>query len=334
LQNSAVSLSKAHARRDTSADRGAQPDVSVVIPAYNRLWALPQAVESCRNSRCRTKIIVVDDGSTDGTWAWLQSQEDVVPIRTDHWGKCWAANAGFAASTGAYIRFLDSDDWLLDGANDRQLDIARSTRADVVLAGHIHLDEVSGKSEEVACLPVDDFLAQYIELVSKGTDFHYGASLMRRQFVADIPHRQEFPWDDIMFMIEVGLADPRLAVCNLPSLVYRQHDRDRRRSATTGFNQLYEVWRTIAMYRKAQTLLRQRGGCTRRRESAILAALWLEARKLAPWSIDEATALAAYIRKQDDTFIPPVSSALGQLYRMLGFATMERIARVRRALLG
>ena len=83
----------------------------------------------------------------------------------------------------------------------------------------------------MACLRIDDFMAQYIELVSEGIDFHYCACLLRRQFVVGIPHRQEYPWDDIMFMIEVALAKPRLAGCDSPSLVYRQHDEDCRLSA-------------------------------------------------------------------------------------------------------
>jgi glycosyltransferase involved in cell wall biosynthesis len=91
-------------------------DVSVIIPTYNRLWALPRAVESCRDE-CSTEIIVIDDGSTDGTWDWLQTQKDVAAIRQDNWGKDWAVTKGFAAARGEFIRFLDSDDWLIPGAS-------------------------------------------------------------------------------------------------------------------------------------------------------------------------------------------------------------------------
>ena len=77
-------------------------------------------------------------------------------------------------------------------------------------------------------------------------------------------------------------------------------------------------------------LLRGSAARTRRAEEAILAALWLEARKLAPWSIVEAAALAAYVRKQQDSFVPPVRSSVLRLYRILGFATTERVLQVRR----
>src|ERR1700730_15307141 len=98
----------------------ARPHISIIIPSYHRLWYLPTAIDSCRKDKCLTEIIVVDDGSTDGTWPWLQAQKGVVSIRTDNWGKCWAVNTGFTASKGKFVRFLDSDDWLLDRANDQQ----------------------------------------------------------------------------------------------------------------------------------------------------------------------------------------------------------------------
>ena len=46
-------------------------DISIVIPTYNRLWSLPKAVQSCLTMAAKVEVIVVDNGSTDGTWEWL-----------------------------------------------------------------------------------------------------------------------------------------------------------------------------------------------------------------------------------------------------------------------
>ncbi len=111
-------------------------DVSVIIPTFNRLWSLPKTVESCLSAECRVEIIVVDDGSTDGTWQWLQDRKDVVSVRSENWGKDWAVVAGMARAQGEYVRFLDSDDWLHPEANANQLELARRAVADVVVAGY------------------------------------------------------------------------------------------------------------------------------------------------------------------------------------------------------
>lgn len=306
-------------------------DVSVIIASYNRLWALPKAVESCRNNDCLTEIIVVDDGSSDDTWSWLQNQKDVVSIRTDNWGKAWAINAGQAASSGEFIRFLDSDDWLLPRANDRQLALARTTQADVVIAGHVYLDEVTGSSEEVRCPAFHDFLSQYIDMVSLGVDCHYSACLMRRSLIANIPHRQEFPWDDIMFMMEVGLTEPVIAICDFASIAYRQHHHDHRLTISAGVDKVHEVSQTITMYKRVLTLLKQRDELTSSRAAALFRALWHQARRLAESDIVEAKAIAAWIRSQDEHFAPPVNAIVSRLYQLIGFSMTERVARVRRS---
>src|SRR5690242_10046517 len=100
-------------------------DISVIIPTFDRLWGLPKAVESCFSSECRVEVIVIDDGSTDGTWQWLQGRKDIVAIKSENWGKDWAVVAGMARAQGDYVRFLDSDDWLKPQANADQLRLAR-----------------------------------------------------------------------------------------------------------------------------------------------------------------------------------------------------------------
>jgi len=102
-------------------------DVSVIIPTYNRLWCLAKAIDSCRNTKCQTEIIVVDDGSTDGTWDWLQKQEGLIAIRQENQGQTYAINNGFSVAKGKYIRFLDSDDYLCEGIIDKQYQKAIET---------------------------------------------------------------------------------------------------------------------------------------------------------------------------------------------------------------
>ena len=92
-----------------------KPNVSVIIPTYNRGWTLRAALDSVLSQTYRDfELIVVDDGSTDDTAKILQSYgPDVQVLRQANAGVSAARNAGVRAATGALIAFLDSDDrWL------------------------------------------------------------------------------------------------------------------------------------------------------------------------------------------------------------------------------
>jgi glycosyltransferase involved in cell wall biosynthesis len=91
-------------------------DVSVVIPTWNRRTLLEAAVESVR---CQTvsvrDLIVVDDGSTDGTQEWCRAQHDIVLLSTFRAGPAAARNLGAYFAHGKWVAFLDSDDvWFAD----------------------------------------------------------------------------------------------------------------------------------------------------------------------------------------------------------------------------
>jgi glycosyltransferase involved in cell wall biosynthesis len=89
--------------------------ISVVIPAYNRQRWLGRAIDSVLSQeRPADEIIVVDDGSTDGTGQVASGYgKRIRYIRQDNAGPSAARNAGIAAATGNWIAFLDADDqWL------------------------------------------------------------------------------------------------------------------------------------------------------------------------------------------------------------------------------
>ncbi|OIQ83139.1 putative glycosyltransferase EpsH [mine drainage metagenome] len=86
--------------------------VSVVIPAYNAAATIAETLRSVLAQTHRNlDIVVVDDGSTDGTWDVLQSFGSAIrAIRQPNSGIGIARNTGVTAARGEYIALLDADD--------------------------------------------------------------------------------------------------------------------------------------------------------------------------------------------------------------------------------
>ena len=85
---------------------------SVIIPVYNRPSLIQRAIDSVlKQEQANYELIVVDDGSTDGTRDVVRNYGDAVRlIEQENAGPGAARNRGIEAATGRYITFLDSDD--------------------------------------------------------------------------------------------------------------------------------------------------------------------------------------------------------------------------------
>ncbi len=90
--------------------------VSAIIPVFNRAAKVVEAIESVRGQTLPVaEIVVVDDGSTDGSAEAAGAFPDVRVVKQERRGVSAARNAGIARSDGEYIAFLDSDDvWHAD----------------------------------------------------------------------------------------------------------------------------------------------------------------------------------------------------------------------------
>ena len=93
--------------------------LSFVIPSYNMEAYLDRCVNSLLSARKTDdiEVLIVDDGSKDGTLAYAQKLERNNPgvvraIHQENKGHGGAVNTGIAAATGAYVKVVDADDWV------------------------------------------------------------------------------------------------------------------------------------------------------------------------------------------------------------------------------
>jgi glycosyltransferase involved in cell wall biosynthesis len=131
--------------------------ISVIIPAFNRADLIGETLESLlRQTLPAAEIIVVDDGSSDNTAAIAESFGP--PVRVIHQanaGPGVARNRGFAASTGEFIHFFDSDDIALPNKQEVQLRELVATGADIAYGPWI-----KGEISESGFTPENQVLQQ------------------------------------------------------------------------------------------------------------------------------------------------------------------------------
>jgi len=99
------------------------PLVTVIIPTYNRCARLERAIDSVlAQTFTDYELIVVDDGSEDGTSGLLDGYADRIKvIRQENRGVSAARNTGILAAKGEFVALLDSDDSWLPGKLERQV---------------------------------------------------------------------------------------------------------------------------------------------------------------------------------------------------------------------
>lgn len=311
-------------------------DLSIIIPAFNRLWALPRAIEQCRASNVKKQIIVVDDGSTDNTDKWLNTQKDLTIIKGQGWGKPFAVNMAMRIACGKYVKFLDSDDFYPDATIDEQVAVAEATGADIVVAGYMEVHEVQGKATyiEKPWVKCDDFISQQL---GECDSSHYSAFTFKKSFIEDIPHRSFFASpqfatrDDRCFMLEVALKEPKIAYAKQLGLCHLHHARGRLQHTCGSFTFAANL-NLYLIYRRILNILDGSNRLTNRRKQAALKILWPLAHRICYTDYNLGCKVAKWIFELNPKYEVPERGVLGLLYKHLGFNLTERMLALRRLL--
>ena len=116
-----------------------QPLVSIIVPVYNAVAYLDRCVESIlRQTYQRIEVILVNDGSTDGSFQLCQryARQDkrVVAVDKKNGGVSESRNWGIQLARGTYLQFVDSDDWLVPDATEQMVAHAEAEQCQMVIA--------------------------------------------------------------------------------------------------------------------------------------------------------------------------------------------------------
>jgi glycosyltransferase EpsJ len=117
------------------------PRISVIVPAYNAMGFLETCVHSITGqSFADLELILVDDGSTDGTGPLCDrlaaSDPRIRVIHQENAGVSAARNCGVRAALGALIAFVDADDWLAPDAYSKMVSAMDVSSADCAVCGY------------------------------------------------------------------------------------------------------------------------------------------------------------------------------------------------------
>lgn len=193
--------------------------ISIIIPVYNAAKYLKRCIDSIvSQSYENIEIICVNDGSTDNSLNILKEYADdkrIVIISKENAGVSSARNDAIKASTGDYIAFVDSDDWLEQDAIECLYNAIKEKNVDVVRANYYkeYVDNKQIKSEELCDLKDkvyrvedEDFDKLVIDRLLNGTlQCYLWLLLIKKEYIIDkISFREDIKlMEDTIFYIEL-----------------------------------------------------------------------------------------------------------------------------------
>lgn len=179
-----------------------RPKVSVIIPTYNRKDYVTEAIDSVLNQTYKDfEVIVVDDGSTDGTGEFLKERygDGIRYFYKENGGCASARNYGLDSIDAdiEYVCFLDSDDRLLPGKLSREVELLRNNPdADFTYAGSIIFDEETQREKlwQVAAAgrPENFAVEHFLTNEAKSAALLYRVNVVRnRRFREDLRYNED-----------------------------------------------------------------------------------------------------------------------------------------------
>lgn len=305
--------------------------VSIIIPVYNSVKTIERTLDSViAQDYPEKEIIVVDDGSSDDTKLILRKYNNKIQyIYQENSGVSFARNTGLVNSNGAYIQFLDADDFLAQGKISKQVKALIEYNADVAYGDWVKFTETDSIYKELEVINRKMARSPEIELIS---DFWVPlAALLYSRRITDIigGWNTSLPIiQDARYALDAAIHNAKFIYTPGIMGYYRVHASGSL-STSNRFNFINDCFENA---KQIDLLWRGKYSTDIEKKNAIINVL--------RYCINEFSSLDRKKHKEavniildiDKNYIPENSKSLRIISMILGYRTAEKIAYYKRKL--
>ncbi|MGC9109174.1 MAG: glycosyltransferase family 2 protein [Caldimicrobium sp.] len=200
--------------------------ISIIIPTYNRLPLLKETLESVFSqiNHHPVEVIVVDDGSEDGTWEYLKELSNKYSFlkifrHPQNLGVSSARNSGLKLAKGKYVFFLDSDDLLLPRSLEKLIYLSQNNSYEVYLTNSFR--EKKGKKKFKPFPEVENPFMR-LKFFLEGA-YSEGLFLVKREVALLYPFPEDLKVREDFVIKAKWLTLHKVKIINEPFGLYRDH---------------------------------------------------------------------------------------------------------------
>lgn len=224
------------------------PSVSVTVPLYNSAKYLHECLDSLASQTLKNiEIILVDDGSTDGSGEicdeYSRKYSNFKVIHQKNSGSASARQAGLDASRGEYVIVCDSDDWVEPNIYEELYKAAKNTDADIAMCNYFAEYNDGRSIPNIAKFKENDGLVdrRHLLLTRPGSSW---VKLIKKTLFERSNAFYELGinmGEDALIMYKLMLANPRIVQIDDILYHYRRLQGENTYTNTITMNQVYQI---------------------------------------------------------------------------------------------
>jgi glycosyltransferase involved in cell wall biosynthesis len=212
--------------------------LSVIVPIYNTENYLRECLDSLvQQTYSNVEIILVDDGSTDGSFAICKEYEsrfdNIILFHKENGGGGSARNLALDYVTGDYVTFVDSDDWIIDKACETIMSLIEEYGADIV---HCEVfKEIDKRNQNENHTPSILNKKETFELMLNDRLRSGALKIFKRELINDIRFPLDSSIDDMVFFSNLIERVNSMVISDVEVYYYRYNREDNMSNTSTRF---------------------------------------------------------------------------------------------------
>ncbi len=224
--------------------------ITVIVPVYNIMDCLEKCVDSIISQTYRNlDIILVDDGSTDGTQFLvdtLAERDDRIRVfHKENGGSSSARNLGIQNAFGEYLGFVDSDDYIEPDMYEKLLMGINKYKVNIAQIGRDEIDANGKQLPSICDIPLEDTLSEAAdfmhELLMHRGDCSFCTKLVKKELFGEMGFPEGRLNEDFYLLINMLSRGERiLSVSSLGYHVFYRIGSNSRKKSTEQFSRVFK----------------------------------------------------------------------------------------------